>query len=291
MNMNYTYRYLCLLCLLFSITACNGAGEEVNTQATNSSGDSSGGSKKLRWNSSNFPLNVSLSSEFSASERSHIIDMTSEWNVVGSGFTTFFNVNSSPTTDPDHQDIDDYTDGTLGVYISNGEVKALPKEALAITVISGVEKSDYIEIRHADIFFNKQDWSFTVDENVTNKYDLPSVALHEFGHFLGLGHTDSSVEECSVMLPSISTGDVKRSPCQYDEESMIDNYTSSSSSAILAYEAEEASYAAPEEAEEEKLVAVIMEHYPDGRCVHKKNGKTQYTHYIEKIKEKLRARK
>ncbi|UCH87404.1 MAG: matrixin family metalloprotease, partial [Dehalococcoidia bacterium] len=46
--------------------------------------------------------------------------------------------------------------------------------------------------------------------------DLPTVMLHEEGHFLGLGHSDPTGGNCPVMKASYSWGSVQRTPCSDD---------------------------------------------------------------------------
>ncbi len=43
-----------------------------------------------------------------------------------------------------------------------------------------------------------------------NEIDLPSVVVHELGHFLGLGHVQMEREPGSVMVPTIAAGVVRR---------------------------------------------------------------------------------
>lgn len=55
------------------------------------------------------------------------------------------------------------------------------------------------EIVESDIFFNMAfNWS-TATPGVAGRFDLESVALHEIGHFLGLGH--SALGETEVISP------------------------------------------------------------------------------------------
>lgn len=62
-------------------------------------------------------------------------------------------------------------------------------------------------IVEADIWFNDDfDWDATGDPRFT-EVDLQSVALHEFGHWLALGHADNPG---ATMYPTLTMGTLKR---------------------------------------------------------------------------------
>jgi len=63
------------------------------------------------------------------------------------------------------------------------------------------------------------DWNWTTGSPI--QVDLESVALHEFGHALGLNHSASS---SAVMYASYSNGSNKRTPTQDDRDGLIALY-------------------------------------------------------------------
>lgn len=63
------------------------------------------------------------------------------------------------------------------------------------------------QISDADIEFNSVHYTWT-ETGTGGSIDLQSVATHEMGHFLGLGHSDQQV---SVMFPTYSGGTSQRS--------------------------------------------------------------------------------
>lgn len=63
------------------------------------------------------------------------------------------------------------------------------------------------------------DWNWTTGSSIT--VDLESVATHEFGHALGLGHSSFS---SAVMYASYSVGTNKRTPTQDDIDGVIAKY-------------------------------------------------------------------
>jgi hypothetical protein len=63
------------------------------------------------------------------------------------------------------------------------------------------------------------DWNWTTGSPI--QVDLQSVALHEFGHALGLNHSASS---SAVMFASYSNGSNKRTPSQDDKDGLLAIY-------------------------------------------------------------------
>jgi Matrixin/Putative peptidoglycan binding domain len=62
-------------------------------------------------------------------------------------------------------------------------------------------------------------WSTT---GTTTALDVQSVALHEFGHILGLQHSTSA---SAVMFPTIGFGEIKRELTQDDRDGISDLYS------------------------------------------------------------------
>jgi len=90
---------------------------------------------------------------------------------------------------------------------SGGWVKNTGKSSSTIaTTIYNYKKNVILK---ANIRFNRDTYYFgdtTADYNSSTQYvaDMQSIALHELGHFLGLGHAVS--ETNSVMYPTINVG-------------------------------------------------------------------------------------
>lgn len=74
-----------------------------------------------------------------------------------------------------------------------------------------------------DVVFDPLDYPWSAaDQPGLNTIDFQSVALHEFGHFLGLNH---SADPAAVMFPSIALGTVKRVPAGDDLSGLTSLYS------------------------------------------------------------------
>ncbi|MGH3973011.1 MAG: matrixin family metalloprotease [Pseudonocardiaceae bacterium] len=62
-------------------------------------------------------------------------------------------------------------------------------------------------------------WNTT---GAASAFDVESVALHEFGHILGLQHSNIS---SAVMFPTIASGEIKRELAQDDRDGIADLYS------------------------------------------------------------------
>ena len=172
-----------------------------------------------------FPLNLSISSDFSVNEITSIIDTANEWTTSTGNNNQLFDT-SSNTVEKSAMNLNSFQDDVMGIYKVTSWPSDLPQTALAVTQIFGLRKnigssSEIIEMTHADILVNYQNFSFSTDNGFG--YDLQTVVLHEMGHFLGLYHDNSSTNN-SVMYPTISRFVTNRSPKNNDILNLSNKY-------------------------------------------------------------------
>ncbi len=210
----------------------SGGERTSNTSSGSSSASSKGNS---HWPDNRLPLTITYSDDFSNSDHSYFSSMLGKWETATNGGKDFF---TSTTTGPnvERQNLEDYYDGEMGIYRLTDWPSSLSSDALAVTQYFGVTRIDssgrsYIELEHADIFINEENWNFSTNGS-NGTYDLPSIILHETGHLLGLDHSSSN----TVMGPTISAGTIQRSLTATDEYNIQNNYglTGSSSFSSMA---------------------------------------------------------
>jgi uncharacterized protein (TIGR03382 family) len=73
------------------------------------------------------------------------------------------------------------------------------------------------EIFDADIEFNSADFDFATNGSST-KMDLMNTAVHEIGHFLGLGHSDV---DGSTMQPEGAIGETSKRDLHCDDKNAV----------------------------------------------------------------------
>jgi hypothetical protein len=172
-----------------------------------------------------FPLSLSISSDFSVDETTAIIGTANQWTTSTGNNNQLFDT-SSNTSEKSALNLNTFQDDVMGVYKVTSWPSDLPQTALAVTQIFGVRKnigstSETIEMSHADILVNYQNFSFSTDNGFG--YDLQTVVLHEMGHFLGLYHDNSSTSN-SVMYPTISRFVTNRAPKDNDILNLSNKY-------------------------------------------------------------------
>ncbi|RYZ54583.1 MAG: matrixin family metalloprotease [Proteobacteria bacterium] len=103
------------------------------------------------------------------------------------------------------------SDNVNGNYLDGDWKKtSKPDYVLATTIWSN--GADYSTITKADLRFNEEYYvigdSFEVKAEGTREVvDMQSLALHELGHLLGLGHVDEDVDSLSIMNPTLFIGE------------------------------------------------------------------------------------
>jgi hypothetical protein len=222
-----------------------------------------------------FPLNVRLSTSFSGQESDSIKASANSWSTAVSNKETFFTTATS--TGEKGSSLGSYNDGLLGVYKLTSWPAELEPSALAVTQLFGIRKNigssnEAIEISHADILVNYDIFEFSTDG--TDGYDLETVVVHEFGHFLGLGH-EQSAPSMSVMYPTISKFTQSRSP-KVDDKSNLENLYNITGGGATASQAAFRSIASADELEssgKSELVVILYELRADGTERVKVNNK------------------
>jgi hypothetical protein len=176
------------------------------------------------WGNVNYPIRIDLSTQITNEDSTlqvQIQNAITTWNssigrniltlranfltAVGNDFRSlddpgFFFLNGNPI----YGFYYDQMVGNLGGWLQN---TGKDSDVLATTICIGLGNT----IQSAAIRFNRDDYVF-MDARSTGTHpahaqipiDMESLALHELGHFLGLGHVTG--EEDSIMSPSMPAG-------------------------------------------------------------------------------------
>lgn len=242
-----------------------------------------------KWSSSNFPITLKLSSEFTNEfTSSNIVNgynplerAANTWNAAISG-KTFFTTPFSAASTTGYTNSNSFNDSEMGIYKSHTWFSDVSSNALAITQYYGYLRSDsslgsYIDLTHADIIMNYRDFGSQFNYlGVT--YDVQTIILHEMGHFLGLCHetTKSNGSPISIMYPSYLG--TRRTLYTFDITKITDLYVNNRNTL-----ASSSNYSASNAITlpEGTFVKGHTELLKDGQCKHYIGKKLVYEHYVD----------
>lgn len=267
-----------ILNLLFLIsTGClKNATETVVSGGGPVSASGSTGSQ-AKWESYNIDLKIATNDGthtdgYDIGDRNLFISMGNLWETAATGLNFF---NFGTTTNKDYVHLDDFYDSEMGIYRNTHWFSEVSPTALAITQYFGYRSGSYISLVHADVIINESGlFAFTTTNPApAGHYDLPSIVLHELGHFLGLSH---NLTETSVMRPSLSSGTINRTLSSADTRDIKNRYgqgvSGLSAGNAIALEVESGSNGSP--------VRGILELNADGNCKHYENGRLIHSHRV-----------
>lgn len=209
-----------MLLLLLVLGACEQQMTQENTRALETVTENT----PSYWPEHKLAIRLSVSQAFTQEEKTYIKDMAYAWEDAGYAPGAIFSFGDD-INEKGSANMQSYEDSTIGVYRVNQWPTSLPASALAVTQIIGIQKGQgehlRVEIQHADILFNYDNFEFTTQYSWG--FDFQTVILHELGHLLGLAHDDSSAQN-SVMYPSISKYLENRAPKERDLKALAARY-------------------------------------------------------------------
>ena len=284
--------FIGLFLLSFLLNSCKPASP--NTQSVTTAPIQSSSCNIGKWSNLTTPLTLKMSSEFSSdftnadlvNGLNPIEQMAKVWNDAITPSTAFFQLPFPVTSiDPASSTLSNYHDGEMGIYKSHTWFTNISASALAITQFYGVVKADptlgnYVDLTHADIIVNYRDFGsvLSMNSNTLLDYDLPTVLLHEMGHFLGLCHETTAD---SIMAPYYFS--TQRTLKTFDTSKIRDLYLNNKNLSSKA-SVRNGLNAIVDPASTTPLAPVgtavsgVVELNANGMCKHYINGKLVYQH-------------
>ncbi len=233
------------------------------------------GSPDRRWSESRLSasLTVGTSEDITNQFNPSIgTQMMERWNNAINGIV-FFRTPSLNLTNQEYPDHESYlNDGEFGIYWHSTWFADISTSVLAITTFRGIRRqietaNEWVEIIHADIVVNGLH-NFSADPLDSTTYHLPSVLLHELGHFIGLVHQLDG--RPAVMAPSLSRVDSYDTPFLADDEALQGIYSSSINS-VSGLDSRRKGVRSKREKKEDQIVQGWIELHTDGTCKHYQN--------------------
>jgi hypothetical protein len=287
---------LTLSILLLSACKSQKSGSTSSSAAPNLSGKGNNSCLIGRWPNNLLPLTIKISSEFNGdffqidedvNGLNLLEQMAKNWNTPVAGGLTLLTVPFPAASITGRTTTSSFKDSEMGIYKSYTWFTNVSSTALAITQFYGTMANsaglgDYISLSHADIILNYKDYGpqMTMTSNPTFKFDIPTIVLHEMGHFLGLCHEGS---EPSVMQPYYLTS--QRALLNFDKNIIEDLYMNSAISHLSAISNSKNAVTSkavnPDLPPTGTEVTGVIELRANGECIHKVNGKEIYRHTTE----------
>ncbi len=223
----------------------------------------------LQLKTSDALLNYFSASDDDAQGNHPAEHMMQHWNESLQG-RNFFAVPSTSISNLEYDDYESYADDQeMGIYVHNTWFADVPMSVLAMNYYKGYRRypdtpREWIEVIHSDIVVNGLQ-QLSTNPNSWSTYHLPSILLHEMGHFLGLGHIAS--EKLAVMNPSLSRLQSYSAPFDSDIQSLKANYA-------------QAKALATNNEGENEIVRGWTELHANGVCRHYSNGQMIKKHTV-----------